>query len=158
MLYMYHVFYADAMLGKLARFLRMLGYDTLYRMSEPVLEMLVVAAKEGRVVLSRAKNVCDLANAMGIQSILLTETDIVKQLRQLKEQLNLEFTCPPSPARCSVCNGTLERVSKEKLIQLLPQKTAQQYNEFWRCKKCSKIYWFGSHWKDICTKIDSINS
>ena len=152
-----YTFYIDAMLGKLARFLRLLGYDALYRTDEPVMKMLIIAAEENRIVISRSKNVTTLAKTVGVPYVLIKNTDVVKQLLQIKTELKLKYSCFPLNARCSLCNSLLEKKSKNEIIHLIPEGTAKYYTDFWLCPRCQQVYWFGSHWNDICKKIEKVN-
>lgn len=154
---MAYAFYIDAMLGKLARFLRLLGYDALYRTNQPVMQMLITAAEENRIIVSRSKNVTTLAKTVGVPHILICNIDIVKQLLQIKTELKLHFNCFPVNARCSLCNSPLEKKQKDEIIHLIPSGTANHYTDYCFCPKCQQVYWFGSHWEDICKKIEKVN-
>ena len=148
-------FYADSMLGKLSRFLRFLGYDTLYRTSESVEEMLRESKQNARVVLSRSRQVISLCTKLQIPFIYLTSTDISKQLQVIKESLSLEIFFPPKTMRCSLCNGDLVSREKKEILGRIPAGTTTYYDEFWECSKCSQIFWMGSHWDDIKRIIDA---
>ncbi|MCG3222914.1 MAG: Mut7-C RNAse domain-containing protein [Candidatus Heimdallarchaeota archaeon] len=142
-------FYADSMLGKLARFLRFLGYDTLYRSEEPVEKMLETSIEDNRIVLSKSENVVNKCNKLSVKSFFISSNDIEYQLRTLHNILHLELSTPPLNTRCSVCNNELIEKDKQEIISLIPKRTAGHYDRFWQCTTCEKIYWIGSHWKDI---------
>lgn len=150
-------FYADAMLGKLSRFLRFLGYDTLYRTEETINDMLLISEKENRIIISQSKEVKQLCNKQDLRIVFLLDTEITQQLRQVREKVNVDFSFPPSKMRCSICNGDLLEKSKSDILDKIPEGTASNYDKFWECTKCSKIFWIGSHWEDIKKTINDIN-
>ena len=141
------------MLGKLAHFLRILGYDAIYRYNGTVAKMLFVAAKDNRIILTRSKRVYNMAMGIGVKVCYFSFVDIVKQLQYLQHKSLIKIELNPSNPRCSECNGTLKKVDKAQIINLLPEGTAQQYNDFWQCTSCKRIYWVGQHWEDIRKKL-----
>ncbi len=142
-------FYADAMLGKLARFLRFLGYDTLYRSEESVEKMLETSFENNRIVLSKSKDIVNKCNKLSVKSLFITTNDIGYQLKTLKDVLHLEISVPPLNTRCSMCNNELIEKNKQEIIGLIPKGTERHHDRFWQCSSCGKIYWIGSHWKAI---------
>ncbi|MHA1347260.1 MAG: Mut7-C RNAse domain-containing protein [Candidatus Heimdallarchaeaceae archaeon] len=142
-------FYADSMLGKLARFLRFLGYDTLYRSEESVVKMLETSSQNNRIVLSKSSDIVNRCNKLNVKSLLIDTNDIGYQLKVLQEIFHLEMSIPPLKTRCSVCNNELIEKNKQEIINLIPESTAKYHDHFWQCSNCGKIYWIGSHWKDI---------
>ncbi len=142
-------FYADSMLGKLSRFLRFLGYDTIYRSEEKVEEMLELSLKENRTVLSQSKQIIAQCSKRNIKSLNMPTKSITDQLRKLNSHLDLSLDVPPSKMRCSICNGGLKGREKTEIIDQIPKGTAKFYNDFWQCTSCKKIFWMGSHWEDI---------
>jgi len=142
-------YYADSMFGKLARFLRMLGFDTKYRKEETVDEMLDLSKLEGRVVLSSSAMVNSKCKKLRIQSIKLSSTDISEQLEEVEKTLDFIIPFPPKKFRCSLCNGNLTSVNKSSILDRIPEGTSKTYEEFWECESCSQIFWLGSHWEDI---------
>ena len=152
-------FYADSMLGKLSRFLRFLGYDTLYRREETVEEMLVISKNDSRIILSSSQSVHSLCKKQNIESIFLSSIEISDQLKVIKSNLNLEYQVPVNPdlMRCSVCNGSLKSKTKIEILSRIPEGTAKHYDNFWECESCSKIFWLGSHWEDIKRIISKLD-
>jgi len=150
-------FYADSMLGKLSRFLRFLGYDTLYRTQESIEDMLEISSNEERIILSQAKNVVALSNKRNIQALSMPTTNISDQLQTLKSNLDITFKIPPLEMRCSMCNGNLNRKEKDEIIESIPEGTAKYYDIFWQCSVCDKVFWMGSHWEEIKKIIENIS-
>jgi uncharacterized protein with PIN domain len=137
------------MFGKLARFLRMLGYDTLYRKAESVEEMLSESKQNNRLVVSGSGKIISICNKQQIESIYISSNDISEQLKEIKEGLQIIINFPPKEMRCSLCNGHLSSKNKSDIIDRIPEGTSKRYEEFWECDSCSQIFWLGSHWEDI---------
>ena len=144
------------MLGKLSRYLRFLGFDTLYRTDESIDEMLQISVDDNRNVLSRSQKVFQLCKKREIKTLFLTNISVSGQLREIRDNLNVDFTCHPLKMRCSVCNGDLKKKSKLDILNRIPEGTAKEYDDFWECSKCFKIYWVGSHWEDIKKTISEL--
>lgn len=137
------------MLGKLTRYLRFLGYDTLYRRDDSIEKMLEISSKDNRVVLSKSKDIVNKCDKLNVSSLLLSMDDIGHQLKVLHDVLHLEMSLPPLDTRCSLCNSVLIEKNKQEIINLIPKGTSDHFDRFWQCSTCGKIYWIGSHWKDI---------
>lgn len=138
-------FIADAMLGKLARWLRLLGYDTLYSQEEDA-AIAQQARATGRILLTRDRG---LAARRGLQVILVTSTTLEEQLAQI----NAAVGTPPAAPRCMACNAPLERISPEVARPHVPAYVAQTQSDFQQCPKCGTILWPGTHWQGICRQL-----
>jgi uncharacterized protein with PIN domain len=149
-------FYADSMLGKLSRFLRFFGYDTLYRSKEEVANMIEVSQKDDRIVLSQSKAVISKCRKKDVKAIPMPTLSIEEQLKTLKTELQIEFYVPPKNMLCSICNGIIVKKEKEEIIEKIPKGTALYYDDFWQCVECDKIFWLGSHWEDIKRIISKV--
>ncbi|TFF94752.1 MAG: hypothetical protein EU544_04095 [Promethearchaeota archaeon] len=157
-------FLTDAMLGKLTRFLRMFGYDTLYandledRLHIPSIsdeKLLEYAIKEDRILITRDLPFHEIAKDKAKGSIHLQSKDVYKSLKILKHELGLEYNFSMGGARCSVCNGKLTKIDdKEKIIDEVKEGTFNHYDNFYQCENCHKIYWKGSHIQDIVKKLE----
>ena len=144
-------FVADAMLGKLARWLRMMGYNTLCAADMPVDDddLLNIALDENRILLTRDQELYRRAKEMKILAVYLNGKDIVDQLVQLVQEINLELQNSPSTLVCPSCNGRLVEVSKRDVVGLVPATVLDTHDRFWICQSCGQIYWEGNHWKKI---------
>ncbi len=133
---------ADAMLGRLARWLRAAGYDTAYDSSLDDASLLRQARAEGRVLLTADRQ---LARSRAARSLLITSEDLNEQLEQVFRALGP----PPEPpfSRCMACNGQLEDADKASLGQQLPPYILARHDTFRRCTDCRRIYWRGTHWE-----------
>ncbi|MDA8089418.1 MAG: Mut7-C RNAse domain-containing protein [Nitrospiraceae bacterium] len=144
-------FIADAMLGRLARWLRLLGHDTYFERDITDDAVLLIAKREGRTVLTRDTRLIQRRAARG-QALLIISNDPVVQLKQVVEHFSIGALDMP---RCSLCNGLLDRVpDKESLRDLVPEYVFLHHGkqDFFRCSGCGHLYWEGSHIEGIRSK------
>ncbi len=146
-------FILDVHLGKLARKLRMLGFDTLYRNDYPDEEIVQVAADEQRIVLTRDRGI--LKNSMVTHGYCLRSDQVDAQIAEVLDHFDLHEQVRPFQ-RCISCNGTLTSVDKEQIKGLLPSRTRQYYSSFYRCSRCGKLYWPGSHYRKMCEYLEKM--
>lgn len=133
-------FAVDAMLGRLARWLRILGYDTLYRNDYSDNELLRDTVRDGRILLSRDRELIGLAGEKGY---FVASTAIKKQLADVVG--HFELNKEPVIAVCPDCNGNVEEVRKESVEGDVPRYTYLTHTHFYRCVLCGRVYWRGSH-------------
>ncbi len=136
-------FLADHMLGKLARYLRFMGYDTYYPdggMSDD--EIIALAGEENRVILTRDKELAARSGGYFVRS-----DDYREQLRDVVSHFQLG--CEAMLSRCSLCNTPLVRVSREAVRGRVPQYVYEHTEEFYMCPTCKRIYWYGTHTERI---------
>ena len=146
-------FVADRMLGRLARTLRLLGYDTEYSPQMTPQRLQETARSGERIVLTRGhieKRFPGLSNVVSIQSDSPPE-----QLREVVARFNLD---PQSGlwTRCTLCNGAIGPVSKAEVTAVVPPKVADVYQDFYRCSTCGHIYWQGSHVQRILKNLSEL--
>lgn len=146
------IFVADVHLGKLARLLRLLGFDTLYRNDFTKQELVSISHEKDRILLSRD---AQLAKRGLSRYFIVTSEDPMLQLKQVVMQFSLKEQFLPF-SRCIACNGLLETASKESVAPLLEKNTRQYYTEFWKCTDCGRIYWKGSHYERMLKTIEFI--
>jgi len=140
-------FVVDHMLGKLAKYLRFMGYDTYYptgRMSDD--EIMEIARKEGRILLTRDK---ELAKRSG--GIYIESENYEEQLKFVINRFHLNTDSLLS--RCSICNVPLVKVDKREIKDKVPEYVYEHQDDFYMCPKCGRIYWYGSHTERIEKKI-----
>ena len=135
-------FILDQHLGRLAAYLRMMGYDTLYRNDYHDEELAQVSHDEGRVLLTR--DVGLLKRSMVTYGYFVRATHREKQLAEITRRYGLAQWITPFK-RCMKCNGLVETVSKASVMSELPDGTATYYDEFHRCDACGQVYWKGAH-------------
>lgn len=145
-------FIADVHLGRLARYLRLLGFNTLYNNNYSFDGLLSIARQQKRVLLSRSPAFSD----KGVSYLQVTSEDYQEQLKAVIDHFGLRMEFAPF-TRCLLCNGKLELVDKEKIIDLIQLQTAQYFTTFWQCQHCKKIYWEGSHYERMKQLIAQLN-
>ena len=137
-------FIADVMLGRLARWLRILGYDTLYDSNYTDDELFFRAHRQKRVLLTRDS---DLAHRMNPKyCCFIVEPAVQEQVKQVVVQYQLNTT-DNIFSRCTLCNEPIKPIKKPLVNGRVPEFVYNSVNEFYCCKGCDKIYWAGSHIK-----------
>lgn len=136
-------FVLDVHLGKLARYLRLLGFDTLYRNDYDDSELARLSSVKRRILLTRDRGL--LKRRIITHGYYIRATDPSSQLQEVLKRFDL-FRCVHSFRRCIRCNGLLATVPKEQIIARLERNTRRYFNQFWICSDCQQIYWQGSHY------------
>lgn len=163
-------FMVDAMLGSLARKLRMLGFDAEYaKQGNLGRSELAALSAEGRVLVTRSGALAEMARGAGVQAVVLPhagnaeakgaavsadESDLAEVARQSGIA---QFSADPSRSRCAACNGTLSRVEGDAAPAGVPPRVAEACSEFWRCGRCSKVYWDGTHMRSLALLAARLN-
>lgn len=142
-------FVVDSMLGHLARWLRILGYDTIYSRNFSDWQLLRIARSSGRILVTRDKGLHWRARKQGIRSVLIESTHNVERLAELASKVGLELALDPRQSRCPLCNGDLKEASRNAVKGRVPERTLEYVDEFYVCTRCGKIYWEGSHWSNM---------
>ncbi len=137
-------FILDAHLGKLAKYLRMLGFDTLYRNDYGDEEIIDLAAKDNRIILSRDKLL--LQSRRVTHGYYIRATEKHKQLREVVRKFDL-YSQFKSFSRCMTCNAGLVPKSRQEISHLVQPDILNLYEEYYFCPACGKVYWQGSHFK-----------
>jgi len=138
------------MLGSLARWLRMMGYDTVYDKTKEDPDIAQLARAESRFILTRDR---ELSREPG--ALLLENEDLDGQLKAVATRYGLKFN--ESMIRCSTCNGELLDLPKEEAKGKVPDGAFEVNEKFWKCSKCEKIYWKGTHWEGITERLKRLN-
>lgn len=135
-------FFADSMLGTLARWMRTLGYDVLYDPGIDDGALLLKAAEEGRVVLTRDTLLMKRRLARG-RSVFIESADLSVQLRQVAALFPIETE--KLLTRCLRCNALLDRIEKDAVKDRVPSYVFETQTEFSTCPSCGRIYWGATH-------------
>ncbi|MFB6300569.1 MAG: Mut7-C RNAse domain-containing protein [Halobacteriales archaeon] len=144
-------FLLDVMLGKLATYLRMVGYDTAYALDRGVEaddELLALAEEEDRRLVTRDRQVAEQAD----DALLLTGRAIEDQLDELSAAgvaLALD-----RPRRCAACNGQLDRLPPVATTEDAAPDPSE--HPVWRCRRCGQSFWRGSHWDDVAERLERV--
>ncbi len=145
-------FLLDGMLGKLSRWLRMMGHDTKYSTVLSDSELLDAAKKENRILLTRDFALYQQGASKGIKTYYVEGETEPKRLSELAARFGIPLDVDMNLSRCPKCNTALTSVPKKEIAAKVEKNTFLHYDEFWQCPKCRAVYWQGAHW----TKIGSI--
>lgn len=137
-------FVLDVHLGRLAAYLRMLGFDTVYRSCFTDPQLVEVSASERRILLTRDRGV--LKYSAVTHGYWLRETDSWRQAAEVVKRFDLGRAIAPF-TRCMACNGVLEPVAKEQVKNRVAPRVFESHDEFGRCPQCARVYWKGSHYE-----------
>jgi len=142
-------FISDGMLGKLTRWLRMLGHDVKYSNRLDDAQLIRIAKKERRVLLTRDLELYQQATAKSVDTFYLEGRTEEEKLAEIAKRFKIKLNIDMTTSRCPKCNTKIKPIVKEKAADKVEKSTFTHYNEFWECQKCGQIYWQGAHWKRI---------
>lgn len=148
-------FVLDEMLGQLAKWLRLLGYDAAYLKDVDDDEVLRVALDEDRVLLSRDVELIGRAKRADAEALRLRTLDPDDQLDAVVEALDLDVTEERLLSRCSVCNVAVDEVAPETVQGEIPDGV-QGKDRYWRCPDCGRVYWEGTHVEEIRERVEGL--
>ena len=138
------LFAVDIMLGKLAKWLRLMGFDTFYSNTAEDDFLMDLALKEKRILLTRDR---PLVARMGEAAYFVRNILLPEQLKEVATRFKLNHF--HLPGRCSVCNGSLVSISKSSVEGQVPPYVFQTQEDFFQCESCGKLYWGGTHIQHI---------
>ncbi len=146
-------FAVDSMLGRLAKYLRFLGYDTFYSNNlVDDLSLIKICRDEDRILLTRDK---ELAKRYE-NSYYVKSPDYKEQIRDIFNKFSLNFE--QVLTMCSVCNVKLQKIDKNYVRDKVPEIVYSSHDEFFICPKCKRIYWEGSHTKKILETLKELGN
>ena len=146
-------FVLDGHLGRLAAYLRLLGYDTWYQPQADDATLAHIAATEERILLTRDRGL--LKRKAVRRGYWVRHQQPLAQLREVVERFDLRQGAHPF-TRCLACNGPLEPVPKAVVLQRLEPLTRRYFDEFHRCTHCGRVYWKGSHYQRLQAIVEAI--
>jgi hypothetical protein len=146
------------MLGKLTRWLRMLGHDVHYYRDADDKKLLEKAQSEKRVLLTRDLELYQRAEGLGVDAVFVEVTTEAEKLADLACRFGFKIEIDLSISRCPKCNELIRAVAKDDVVNQIPELTATYYDEFWKCPGCGQVYWCGAHWKRIEKTLNEANS
>jgi hypothetical protein len=152
-------FIVDVNVGKLAKWLRILGYDTLFINSLADDELIRIAISEGRVLLTRDIRILRrrVVYSGKLKLVLIRDDDIRGQLRQVIGTLGLSRDIKPF-SRCPECNEPLFSRSSEQVRDLVPPYVFKTQTQYMECPSCHRIYWRGTHWQRMKEEVEKLLS
>lgn len=140
-------------LGRLARWLRILGYDTLYYKGDKPSSLIIQALRDSRIMLTRNQR---LPKACGVKIVLIEKEKIQAQIAEVLQKLEIK----PNPdimfSRCILCNVELKEIDKEAVKDKVPEYVFKTQTDFLTCPDCQRIYWQGTHWGNVRRCIEEI--
>ncbi len=142
-------FITDGMLGKLTRWLRILGHDVEYLKSDDDKKLIEKAKSEERILLTRDLKLYQQAIMHGIGAVLVNASTQSEKIADLARRFGFNIEIDVRVSRCPKCNTRIKHISKEMIIDEVPETTSTYYSEFWKCPCCRQVYWQGAHWKRI---------
>ena len=147
-------FVIDAHLGKLARQLRLLGFDSIYFPGIEDDEIINISLAENRIILTRDRALLKSSKVM--HGYFIRSTNIRDQLKEVMEKFDLASQLKPF-TRCLVCNHLLEDVETSEIRHQIDDDTARIFKKFFRCSGCKKVYWEGSHYDRMTEFIKNVS-
>ncbi|WP_346839340.1 Mut7-C RNAse domain-containing protein [Microbulbifer sp. SAOS-129_SWC] len=148
-------FVLDCHLGRLARYLRMLGFDTLFRADYDDDTLLQISVDERRILLSRDRGLLKRRRLQ--RGYFVRATQPRRQIAEVVERLQLQPAMRPF-SRCIACNGTLRPVPRVQVVEQLPDNTRRYFNTFFQCESCRRIYWKGSHYQRMQALVRALRA
>lgn len=154
-------FITDRMLGRLMRWLRLFGYDTLEikRQENEDDILLELAETEGRILISRDMALIRRAKKKGLRAYLIKSPEILEQLKEMQKEFGIRFE--PEMDRCTLCNSQIRRVEITEM-ELIKKKDyvypalLDHGIELWICDRCGQVYWQGKHWENIKEMVNKL--
>lgn len=143
------------MLGRLARWLRIMGHDTAYERALPDDALIEQVLREDRWLLTRDGYLAKRRRVRD-RCTLVASDHLEEQLQQLSHELHLDLTVRVQTARCAECNLILEPVPREEAVPSIPALVASRHERFVRCPGCRRIYWPGTHWSDLLNRLERL--
>lgn len=153
-------FVADAMFGKIARKLRIFGFDTVYDPNIDDMDILNSSKYYGRIVLTNDRVLIRRCKKKGIDTILLNNRTELENLVTIFGSLDIKYIdLQKFPHLCTCCNGIIETIiDKNSIKNQIPNRLLHSKNVFYKCCQCNKIYWIGTHIQHITCLIRNINT
>jgi len=146
-------FVVDCMLGKCAKWLRILGFDTLFFSKAEDNRLIRIAREQDRILLTRDTGIVEKANQI---KVLFIQSEYWKsQVRQVLDELDIKKQVKPY-SRCIECNVVLKPLSKKKAKNLVAPFVYERSDSFALCPKCGRVFWPGTHHSDMNFKIEDI--
>jgi len=148
-------FIVDNNAGKLAKWLRIMGYDTLFFNGSDDSGMIAIALAEDRVILTRDTQIIKrrVVTSGQLKAILIQSDEPERQMRQVIDTLNLDWQFKPFTI-CLECNQPLVERSKQQVKDLVPPYVFKTQSQYMECPACHRIYWRGTHWQAMTKKLE----
>lgn len=146
-------FVLDVHLGKLARYLRMLGFDSVYGSALEDAEIIDIALGQRRIILTRDRGI--LKHSRVTHGYWVRSHRPFQQLTEVLRAFDLFGQIKPF-TRCMECDGRIKRAPKARLRKRIDPKILERFDAFWTCRECGKVYWRGSHYEGMAKRVESL--
>ncbi len=146
-------FVADIHLGRLSRYMRLFGFDTLYFNDLDPEALIEISIQQARVLLTRSRRL--LKHKAMTRGILVGEVDPRMQLKAVFQRLDLYAEARPF-SRCLSCNGLVKPISEQEVAHRLPSRVKAKYHTFSLCKSCDRVYWKGTHFERMGSFVEDV--
>lgn len=152
-------FIVDINAGKLAKWLRIIGYDAQLFTGEDDGKMVKIAATENRIILTKDSQIMKrrLVTSGKLKAILIEGDELKAQLQQIARALNLDYQFRPFSV-CLECNQTLIARRKEEVRNLVPPHVLKTQSHYMECPSCHRIFWRGTHWQAMSRELEELVS
>lgn len=140
-------------LGRLAKWMRILGFDSAYFTGSNPSSLFIQALQEDRAIITRNHR---LPQSRGMRILVLKNETLKDQLAQLLKALNIEVVSGMMFTRCTLCNAALKPIEKEQVKSKVPQYVFSTQEDFSLCPRCGRVYWHGSHWGNVIEALKEI--
>jgi len=156
----YPRFIVDGMLGNIAKKLRIMGFDTEFWLAANDDFLINKCMNEPKLLVTRDRGLYLKISKMGMKCLLLLDNDEVRDLVFILEDCGIKYVepVPNVNTRCTICNGILNKIDKTMVSNPIPEKVYKNISNIYRCSKCLKIYWDGTHVQNINLFIGNINN
>jgi uncharacterized protein with PIN domain len=152
-------FVVDHNVGKLARWLRLMGYNARFFRGGSDAELVALALKEGRIIVTRDTLIMQrrLVTKGKLKALLIESDQPMKQIHQLIDSLHLDYRFNPF-SLCLECNQPLVERKKAEVKELVPPYVFKTQEQFRQCPSCQRIYWRGTHWWAMTKRLEGLES
>ncbi len=140
-------------LGRLAKWLRILGFDAVYFSKDNKGALVLSSLRDERIILTRNTR---LSPFTGFRSIIIKSDFVKEQLEQVRKELKLKIDKEKVFTRCVECNVDLVSVEKGKIKKDVPEYVFKTQDKFNKCEKCSRVYWQGTHWGNVAEYLEKL--
>ena len=140
-------------LGRLSKWLRILGFDAEYYNQDNVSTLIIQALRDNRIIITRNSR---LPKPTGIRIVLISSEKINQQVPEVVGLLKLKLDSSRMFTRCIICNRELAPIDKHQVKDKVPEYVFNTQEEFVTCPRCQRIYWQGTHWGNVARTLEEI--
>ena len=140
-------------LGRLSKWLRILGFDTVYYNQDNLSSLIIQALRDERIILTRNQR---LPQARGLKIVLIKNEKIKKQVEEVLKTLKIVLEPEMMFSRCILCNTELVYITKDEVKDKVPEYVFNTQEDFLTCPQCNRIYWQGTHWGNVQETLEEI--